>query len=42
MMWKHVIAISIIILLYGLLFVGGFRYIHKLEEKKEGDEDEPK
>lgn len=39
MMWKHVTAIAIIVCLYGLVFFGGIRYLHKLEEKK-GDKDE--
>lgn len=42
MMWKHIIATTIIVCLYGLVFFGGFRYTQKLEEKKEGKENEPK
>jgi hypothetical protein len=40
--WTHVFAISIIVLFYGLFFLGGIKHLHKLEQKKEGEENESK
>ncbi|CAB4128577.1 hypothetical protein UFOVP270_6 [uncultured Caudovirales phage] len=42
MIWSHVFAISIIVLLYALFFLGSIKHIHNLKKENEGDKDEPK
>lgn len=39
-MWTHIFAISIIIGLYALFFLGGIKHIRDLENK--GEDNEPK
>ena len=39
MMWPHVFAISVVIFVYALFFLGGIKYMHNLQYKEEGKDE---